>query len=105
MTRSAFGARRRLRAPPGRRAPRELPGGVARVGRRGQLRGVQARVARGLSHAPGGVRPVVSSESAISCGTARTFDFTPMHPGDHAYRSGMLRWDVPQGMWGIMRVV
>lgn len=32
----------------------------------------------------------------------------PVHPGvkpqDLAYRSGVLKWDVPQGMWGIMRV-
>lgn len=54
---------------------------------------------------PGGERPVVSSESAISCGTARTFEFdAPARPGDHAYRGGVLKWDVPQGMWGIMRV-
>lgn len=59
---------------------------------------------------PGALVPWVSSESAISCGTVRTFAFeAPAHAGsharDHAYRSGMLRWDVPQGMWGIMRVV
>jgi hypothetical protein len=47
---------------------------------------------------------MVSSESAISCGTVRTLEFTPEHPGDHAYRSGVLKWAVPQGMWGIMRV-
>jgi len=49
--------------------------------------------------------PRVSSESAISCGTARTFEFTPPHPGDYAYRSGVLRWAVAQGMWGLLRVV
>jgi len=58
---------------------------------------------------PGVFAPWVSSESAISCGTVRTFAFkTPAHSDsharDHAYRSGVLRWDVPQGMWGIMRV-
>ena len=47
---------------------------------------------------------MVSSESAISCGTVRTFEFTPEHVGDHAYRSGMLRWAVAQGMWGLLRV-
>jgi hypothetical protein len=47
---------------------------------------------------------MVSSESAISCGTVRTLEFTPEHPGDHAYRSGVLKWAVPQGMWGILRV-
>ena len=47
---------------------------------------------------------MVSSESAISSGTARTLEFMPAHPGDHAYRSGVLKWAVPQGMWGILRV-
>jgi hypothetical protein len=47
---------------------------------------------------------MVSSESAVSCGTVRTLEFTPEHPSDHAYRSGVLKWAVPQGMWGIMRV-
>jgi manganese oxidase len=49
-------------------------------------------------------QPVVASEGAISCGTARTFVFTPAHSGDHAYRSGVLKWAVPQGLWGILRV-
>jgi hypothetical protein len=49
-------------------------------------------------------QPIVASEGAISCGTARTFVFTPAYPGDHAYRSGVLKWAVPQGLWGIMRV-
>ncbi|MEX5303268.1 multicopper oxidase domain-containing protein [Kocuria sabuli] len=47
---------------------------------------------------------MVSAESAISSGSARTFEFTPTHEGDHAYRSGVLKWAVPQGMWGILRV-
>ena len=49
-------------------------------------------------------QPIVASEGAISCGTARTFVFTPAHRGDHAYRSGVLKWAVPQGLWGILRV-
>ncbi|HEX8821875.1 MAG TPA: multicopper oxidase domain-containing protein [Archangium sp.] len=49
--------------------------------------------------------PRVSSESAISCGTARTFEFTPLHPGDYAYRSGVTKWALAQGMWGLLRVV
>lgn len=48
--------------------------------------------------------PMVSSESAISSGSVRTFEFTPIYEGDHAYRNGMLKWAVPQGMWGILRV-
>lgn len=47
----------------------------------------------------------VASESAITSGTVRTLKFTPEHSGDHAYRSGMLRWDVHAGLWGIIRVV
>ena len=51
------------------------------------------------------VSPCVSSESAITCGTVRTFQFTPLHPGDYAYRSGVVKWAVAQGMWGLLRVV
>ncbi len=51
-----------------------------------------------------GLVPMVSSESAITCGTARTFTFTPTHSGDHAYRTGVLKWALGQGMWGILRV-
>lgn len=53
---------------------------------------------------PAGRRPEVAAESAITAGTVRTFEFTPRHPGDHAYRSGVLKWAVPQGLWGILRV-
>ena len=48
--------------------------------------------------------PMVSAESAITSGSVRTFEFTPTQEGDHAYRSGVLKWAVPQGMWGILRV-
>jgi hypothetical protein len=50
-------------------------------------------------------QPRVASESAISCGTVRTFEFAPTYTGDHAYRSGVLKWAVSQGLWGILRVV
>ena len=53
---------------------------------------------------PDDQRPMVSSESAISCGTVQTLEFTPEHIGVHPYRSGVLKWAVPQGMWGILRV-
>jgi len=53
----------------------------------------------------GWVPPRVASEGAVSAGTVRTFPFTPRHAGDHAYRSGVLKWAVPQGLWGILRVV
>jgi FtsP/CotA-like multicopper oxidase with cupredoxin domain len=48
--------------------------------------------------------PCVSSESAITTGTARTYEFKVHGAGDHAYRSGILKWAVPQGLWGILRV-
>jgi hypothetical protein len=48
--------------------------------------------------------PMVSAESAITSGSVRTFEFTPTYKGNHAYRSGVLKWAVPQGMWGILRV-
>jgi hypothetical protein len=48
--------------------------------------------------------PCVSSESAITTGTARTYEFKVYGAGDHAYRSGILKWAVPQGLWGILRV-
>ena len=50
------------------------------------------------------VELLVSSESAISCGSVRTLEFAPAHAGDHAFRSGVLNWAVPQGMWGLLRV-
>jgi hypothetical protein len=49
-------------------------------------------------------RPMVASESAITTGTARTFEFRVGKAGDYAYRSGVLKWAVPQGLWGILRV-
>jgi manganese oxidase len=62
------------------------------------------RSASGKNQTQFGPAPIVSAESAITCGTARTFEFIPTHIGDHAYRAGMLRWAVGQGMWGILRV-
>ena len=52
-----------------------------------------------------GKQPRVASESAITAGTARTFEFIPEHVGDHCYRAGVLKWAVHQGLWGILRVV
>jgi hypothetical protein len=48
--------------------------------------------------------PIVASESAISNGTARTFEFKVGAEADYAYRSGVLKWAVPQGLWGLFRV-
>jgi manganese oxidase len=52
----------------------------------------------------GDVEQLVGSESAFSTGSVRTLVFTPGAPGDHAYRAGVLRWALAQGMWGILRV-
>ena len=49
-------------------------------------------------------RPMVASESAVTTGTARIFEFDVEGGGDYAYRSGVLKWAVPQGLWGILRV-
>jgi hypothetical protein len=46
----------------------------------------------------------VASESAISTGTARTYEFRTGAAADYAYRSGVLKWAVPQGLWGLLRV-
>ena len=48
--------------------------------------------------------PRVASESAISTGTARTYEFRVGAAADYAYRSGVLKWGVPQGLWGLLRV-
>lgn len=48
--------------------------------------------------------PMVASESAISNGTARTYEFKVGAAADYAYRSGVLKWAVPQGLWGLFRV-
>lgn len=49
--------------------------------------------------------PHVASESGITAGTVRTFEFSPPFVGDYAYRSGVIRWAVHEGLWGIIRVV
>jgi hypothetical protein len=52
----------------------------------------------------------VAAESALSTGWVETFEFTALGPrGDHesvdyAYRTGVLKWALSQGLWGILRV-
>ena len=51
--------------------------------------------------------PIVSTTGAISVGNV--FNYTLENganslPGDYCYRSGSFRWDVEQGMWGILRI-
>jgi len=53
----------------------------------------------------------VGSESGVTSGWAGTMAITMLAPpndtasADYAYRSGVLKWDVAQGMWGILRVI
>lgn len=51
--------------------------------------------------------PIVSSTGAISVGNVFNYtlkDGANCLPGDYCYRSGSFRWDVEQGMWGILRI-
>lgn len=48
--------------------------------------------------------PRTDSISGLTAGTTQTLVMTPRDAGDHAYRSGVFRWAVGQGMWGIIRV-
>jgi hypothetical protein len=48
---------------------------------------------------------LVSAEGALTTGTTRTYEFrASRRPGDYAYRSGVYKWAIAQGLWGIMRV-
>jgi hypothetical protein len=47
----------------------------------------------------------MSSTSGITSGTVNTFHIAMRsQSGDYMYRSGVLKWVVEQGMWGLMRV-
>jgi hypothetical protein len=49
--------------------------------------------------------PVISAEPAISSGWVRTFSFKAnADKGDYMYRSGVTKWAISQGLWGILRV-
>jgi hypothetical protein len=53
----------------------------------------------------GGAGQRVGAVSALSSGQVETLRFRLARtPGDYAYRSGVLRWALPQGLWGIIRV-
>ena len=55
-------------------------------------------------HAEGSKR-LVSSEGALTTGVARTYEFrASRQPGDYAYRSGVHKWAIAQGLWGLLRV-
>jgi len=48
--------------------------------------------------------PRVGAIGALSVGSVRSLRFTAGEPGDHAYRSGALRWALTEGLWGLIRV-
>jgi hypothetical protein len=48
--------------------------------------------------------PRLGAIGGISTGTLRTLTFTAGSPGDHAYRPGVLRWHLTEGLWGLIRV-
>ena len=53
----------------------------------------------------GSLSPWMASTSGITSGTINTFNvLVRSQVGDYMYRSGVLKWVVEQGMWGLMRV-
>ncbi len=52
----------------------------------------------------------IGAVSGVTSGWVETFEFTVAKPpegctqADYAYRAGVLKWAVAQGLWGIMRV-
>jgi hypothetical protein len=53
----------------------------------------------------GSQSPWMASTSGITSGTVHSFDVVVRsEAGDYMYRSGVLKWVVEQGMWGLMRV-
>lgn len=50
---------------------------------------------------------IISVQGAISIGNVFNISLengANQNPGDYAYRSGILRWDIELGMWGIFRI-
>ncbi|HSK58210.1 MAG TPA: hypothetical protein VK935_04075, partial [Actinomycetospora sp.] len=65
------------------------------------VHGRQWRVAPWLD----GNSPETGGLSGLTADTVHDLDLDAVeHAGDHAYRSGVFRWAVTQGMWGILRV-
>ena len=52
------------------------------------------------------VRPRTGAVNGISTGFTQDLRIAAedLDPGDHAYRSGVFKWAVTQGLWGILRV-
>ena len=50
---------------------------------------------------------IISVQGAISIGNVFNIileNGANQNPGDYSYRSGIFRWDVESGMWGIFRI-
>lgn len=48
--------------------------------------------------------PVTGSLAALSTGSVRNLSFVAGKAGDYVYRTGVLRWALSQGLWGIIRI-
>ena len=48
--------------------------------------------------------PQVGEIGALSVGSVRSLRFAAGAPGDYAYRTGVLRWTLSEGVWGLIRV-
>jgi manganese oxidase len=51
-----------------------------------------------------GPGPRAGAVGGITAGSVHDLVFDVEAQGDHAYRDGVFRWSVEQGMWGILRV-
>lgn len=49
--------------------------------------------------------PVTGAVGALSTGSVQNLCFVAGQSGDYAYRTGILRWMLQQGLWGILRVL
>ncbi|MFC4856469.1 multicopper oxidase domain-containing protein [Actinophytocola glycyrrhizae] len=49
-------------------------------------------------------QPRVGAIGALSVGSVRSLRFTAGPSGDYAYRTGVLRWALTEGIWGLIRV-
>lgn len=50
---------------------------------------------------------IISAQGAMSVGNVfniELLDGASMIPGDYLYRSGVIKWDIESGMWGIFRI-
>jgi len=48
--------------------------------------------------------PWTGALSGLSAGTVHDLVLRAREPGDHAFRSGVFRWAVEQGLWGLLRI-